>query len=70
MVEYCGNFADPIKPHGQTEFSATAVPYIKTKPKIMERFKKTDDILMQTMASDGILEVRNRKVITDPKVRV
>ena len=32
--------------------------------------KKTDDILMQTMASDGIFEVRDRKVITNAKVRV
>ena len=68
MVKYCRNFADPIEPHGQTEFLAIAVPYIRTKPKIMERIEKTDDILMQTMASDGILEVRHRKVITNAKV--
>ena len=60
MVEYCGNFAGSIKPYGQTEFSATTVPYIRTK--ITDRIKKTlhkktDDILMQTMASDGIFEV-------------
>ena len=72
MVEYCGNFADPIKPHERTEFSATAVPYIRTKPKIMERIKKTlhkntNDILM---ASDGIFEVRDRKFITNAKVQV
>ena len=72
MVEYCGNFADPIKPHGRTEFSGTAVPYIRTKPKIMERIKKTlhkntNDILM---ATDGIFEVRDRKFITNAKVQV
>ena len=75
MMEYCGNFADPLKSQGRKEFSATAVPYIRTKPKIMERIKKTlqkktDDILMQTMTSDGIFEVRHRKVITNAKVRV
>ena len=75
MVKYCRNFADPVKPHGRTEFSAAAAPYIRTKLKIMDRIKKTlhkttDDILMQTMASDGIFEVRDRKVITNAKVRV
>ena len=70
MVEYCRNFADPIEPHRPTEFSATAVSYIRTKPKIMERIEKTDDILTQTMASNGILKVRDRKVIINAKVRV
>ena len=43
MVDYCMNFTYPIKPHGQTEFSATAFPCIRTKLKIVERIKKTLD---------------------------
>ena len=39
MVEYCGNFADTIKPYGRTEFSASTAPYIRTK--INDRIKKT-----------------------------
>ena len=32
---------------GEQNFQQLAVPYIRTKPKIMERFKKTDDILIK-----------------------
>ena len=40
LVEYSGNFRDPKEPHGRTEFSATAVPYIRTNPVVLNSIRQ------------------------------
>ena len=74
LVEYSGNFKDPREPHGRTEFSATAVPYIRTNPVVLnsirqELHKKTDEIMADMLKADGITSIRDRKLISNMKNR-
>ena len=74
LVEYSGNFKDPREPHGRTKFSATAVPYIRTNPVVLnsvrqELHKKTDEIMADMLKADGITSIRDRKLISNMKNR-
>ena len=74
LVEYSGNFRDPKEPHGRTEFSATAVPYIRTNPVVLntirqELHKKTDEFMADMLKTDGITSIRDRKLISNIKNR-
>ena len=74
LVEYSGNFRDPKEPHGRTEFSATAVPYIRTNPVVLnsirqELHNKTDKIMADMLKTDGMTSIRDRKLIYNMKNR-